>query len=154
MKANNPLWKERLSALGADGRLARFAVVGLLTTALDVGLFMTLTGVARFAPPAANICSYGAGIVVSFALNRLWTFAASATGGHVGGQAIRFLATYGVGLAFSTILVAVLSTLLAPPVAKLVSVPIVFIWHYSAARHWAFAAPKSPGGRAKTDEAR
>jgi putative flippase GtrA len=113
--------------------LLRFGTVGAITTLLDIALFATLTGGAI--PPApANLVSYSCGIVLSYALNRSWTFRVR----HSHAQALRFLAATLAGLLLSTALVAALATILPPPVAKLLSVPLVFAWNYLTVRFWAF----------------
>ncbi|WP_018185271.1 GtrA family protein [Kaistia granuli] len=113
--------------------LLRFAAVGAITTLLDISLFTAL--VAAGAPPApANLVSYSCGIVVSYALNRSWTFGV----GHNPVQALKFGASTLTGLLISTVLVAALATLLPPAVAKVLSVPVVFAWNYLTARLWVF----------------
>lgn len=72
-------------------RLPRFAAVGVLNTALDLGLFLLLHGALGIV--AANLVSTSAGMLCSFVLNGRWTFGAA----HLTwGQAGRFLATTGV----------------------------------------------------------
>ncbi len=56
---------------------AKFVLVGILNTVLDIGLYLVLTrwiGVfARWRVVAKGI-SYGAGVLNSFCWNRSWTF--------------------------------------------------------------------------------
>lgn len=120
-----------------DRTILRFTAVGLLTTLLDIGLFSGLTHAAGLAPAAANLVSYSCGIATSFALNRRWTFDAA---GRAGARAfLRFAASNAAGLALSTAIVAALSAFLPGLFAKVVSVPVVFVWNYLLARHWVFA---------------
>ena len=113
--------------------LLRFAAVGAITTMLDIVLFTGL--VAAGAPPApANLISYSCGIVVSYVLNRSWTFDV----GHSPVQALKFGASTLTGLLISTVLVTALATLMPPTVAKVLSVPVVFAWNYLTARLWVF----------------
>lgn len=113
--------------------LLRFATVGAITTLLDIALFTTF--VAAAAPPApANLVSYSCGIVVSYALNRTWTFGAR----HSHAKALKFVAATLAGLLISTVLVAGLATLMSPTLAKILSVPVVFAWNYLTARLWVF----------------
>lgn len=113
--------------------LGRFAVVGATTTGLDFVLFSALIAMA-LVPALANLLSYSCGIVVSYVLNRSWTFRAAHS--HV--QALKFVASTLAGLLISTFLVATLSTLVPPLAAKVVSVPVVFAWNYLSARLWVF----------------
>ncbi|WP_159587196.1 GtrA family protein [Chelativorans xinjiangense] len=114
---------------------ARFAVVGAITTTLDVVLFTGFV-LMSIAPALANVLSYSSGILVSYQLNRSWTFGA----GRSYVQAIKFVVSTLAGLLLSTVLVAFLATLIPAPAAKIVSVPIVFVWNYVVVRLWVFQA--------------
>jgi putative flippase GtrA len=121
------------------GALARFATVGVCTTALDAILFTALT--AYGIPPApANIASYSCGIALAYVLNGRWTFRTEGSPG----RALRFYLLMFAGLLLSTLIVAALSMILPPLVAKLISVPIVFVYNYTASRRWVFGPP-APG---------
>lgn len=113
--------------------LVRFALVGAVTTTLDFALFTALVA-AGSAPVSANILSYSCGILVSYLLNRSWTFRAGRS--HV--QALKFVLSTLTGLLISTCLVAVLASLIPPALAKILSVPVVFAWNYLVARLWVF----------------
>jgi putative flippase GtrA len=119
--------------------LLRFATVGAITTALDVSLFAGLTAAAVPAP-LANLSSYSCGILLSYNLNRSWTFRVG--GSHL--QALKFVLSTLTGLLISTLLVAVLSMTIPAIYAKLISVPVVFAWNYLAARLWVFNANEDP----------
>ncbi|MCT7376946.1 GtrA family protein [Chelativorans salis] len=112
---------------------ARFTVVGAITTTLDVVLFTSLV-LMSFAPALANVFSYSAGILASYHLNRSWTFRADRSSA----QAIKFCVSNLAGLLLSTILITFLATLIPAPAAKIVSVPMVFVWNYVVARLWVF----------------
>ena len=73
---------------------------------------------------------------MSFLLNRFWTFGQRATG--VSGSFGRFVATHTGGLLLSTLVVAGLATMIPDQAAKVVSVPIVFVWNYALASRWVF----------------
>ncbi|WP_331376199.1 GtrA family protein [Sinorhizobium chiapasense] len=118
---------------GGVDTLARFAVVGAITTILDFVVFTSLAAAGTI-PASANILSYSCGIFVSYVLNRSWTFRARRS--HV--QAVKFVLSTLTGLLISTCLVALLASLIPPPVAKILSVPVVFAWNYLSARLWVF----------------
>lgn len=123
----------RGARVGNLDTVLRFAAVGAVTTTLDVVLFSAL--VAAGIPPApANLFSYSCGIVVSYGLNRAWTFGV----GRNRIQALKFGASTLTGLLISTCLVALLATIIPAPAAKLLSVPAVFAWNYLTARLWVF----------------
>ena len=69
----------------------RFCVVGVLNTAIDLGLFALLTRLGGLDPLIANILSFSAGAANSFLLNKYWTFGAGGSGREVAMQATRFL---------------------------------------------------------------
>lgn len=119
--------------------LARFAVVGAVTTLLDIVLFNTFYLIG--APPlSSNLVSYSCGIALSYMLNRAWTFRAARS--HM--QAMKFVAATVTGLGLSTFLVASLAVLIPAPIAKLVSISLVFVWNYLTARLWVFRDTAAP----------
>lgn len=133
---------ERLAGF-ANARVVRFGLVGVVNTVLDIVLFMALVyGLGLFAP-VANTISYGTGIVVSFVLNRRFTFNDRAKGKEAVRRFAGFAAVYLAGLALSTALVALFILAMPEGWAKLVSVPIVFVWNYFAMRYLVFRASLS-----------
>lgn len=122
----------------SNSAFIRFAIVGLITTALDFILFGALTSAAGMKTAAANVVSYSCGIAVSFALNRMWTFGQLRGGSPVGHEALKFATTHAAGLTLSTVLVSLLALFFPAIAAKAISVPIVFVWNYVLARFWVF----------------
>ena len=118
--------------------ISRFSVVGGITTLGDFVIFSVLTMLLDVATIPANLVSYSCGIVASFLLNRNWTFSHSRGGTSIAGQGLRFAMTNSAGLLLSTALVALLAMVLPRPVAKILSIPIVFIWNYQTAKLWVF----------------
>ena len=64
---------------------ARFAVVGVLGTLIDMALFAALHLALGLVALPANLLSYSAGMVNNFLLHRRWTFAAAAARAGYGG---------------------------------------------------------------------
>lgn len=129
---------------GVLAAIPRFAGVGLATTLLDIALFSGLVAAGAM-PGPANVLSFSCGIAVSYSLHRRWTFRAS--GSRL--QAAKFVVSTLAGLTISTVLLTFLSTLASPIVAKIVTVPLIFLWNFGAARLWVFAdkpAPLPPRG--------
>jgi putative flippase GtrA len=116
----------------------RFSTVGGITTLGDFLIFTLLTVGLDVATIPANLMSYSCGIVASFLLNRNWTFNDTKSGGSAAAQGLRFAITNITGLGISTVLVALLALVLPRPVAKILSIPVVFVWNYLTARHWVF----------------
>lgn len=122
--------------LGGQPALGRFAAVGALTTILDFVLFSALVGSFGLIAGIANMLSYSCGIVASFLLNRYWTFGQRPVDAR--GAFGRFVVTHAAGLGLSTLLVAGLATFLPDQLAKIASVPIVFVWNFALANRWVF----------------
>lgn len=118
--------------------LIKFTIVGLITTAIDFLIFGVLTDGAEVKTATANVVSYSCGIVVSFALNRMWTFGQLRGGSPMGHEALKFAVTHGAGLILSTVIVSLLALFFPAIAAKAISVPIVFVWNYVLARFWVF----------------
>ena len=73
----------------------RYLAVGALNTTVGYGLIYAAMYFANVAPAAANALGYGVGFVVSFTLNRRWTFRSDSA---VIASALRFLAVMGAAL--------------------------------------------------------
>jgi len=130
-------------ALGLGHPFARFVVVGCANFVVSFAAFyasyqylpLDETG-GRGA--VANVLAYGAGLVNSFVLNRLWTFRAE---GHVGAHALKF------GLLNAATLVGSTAIVLLP--VDRMGLPALAVWlpltlailaaHYFGMKHWAFA---------------
>lgn len=59
------------------GQGLRFAIVGALNTAIDLGVYLALTRLLPFfasSLPSAKLISYGAGLLNSYYCHRQWTF--------------------------------------------------------------------------------
>jgi putative flippase GtrA len=115
----------------------RFALVGSLNTAVDLGIFAGLIALAGLPPDRANAISYGFGIVTSFILNRGWTF--EDLRGGLAEQITRFIVVSLASLLLSTMIVAALASIMPALVAKFLSLPIMFLWSYSMTRRFVFS---------------
>lgn len=121
-----------------DGTLLRFTFVGALTTLLDLLLFTAFAVQLGLPAVFSNIISYSTAIGISFLLNRAWTFGGMNDEGTIPAYAVRFALSNLGGLFLSSLLVGIFTLLLTSIVAKLMSVPIVFVWNYGLARFWVF----------------
>jgi putative flippase GtrA len=81
----------------------RFVVVGVMNTAITLGLIYGITA-AGLSYLIANAVGYLAGFVNSFVMNRQWTFRSS---GHPGKQAVLFSLVFALsyGIQFVALLV-------------------------------------------------
>ncbi len=131
----------------------RYALCGVIAVAVDYGVFGVLTRALDWGAVAAQSVSRPCGGVVSFILNRLWTFRGrGSAAAHV--QAVRFaivwVAMYGwslllVWLFERLLLDAGMAPLIARWLAKLGGDGIAAVTGFTANRLWTFG-----GTRAKT----
>lgn len=59
------------------GQILRFAVIGMLNTSAGVAIIFFCYKVVGLSLIASNAAGYGVGVVLSFVLNRSWTFGVS-----------------------------------------------------------------------------
>jgi len=117
-----------MRALG--GQAGRFALVGVVNTLVDYLLFNGLVYLAGLGVVPANILSGCAAILVSFLLNRNWTFPESKDHGAAHLQFGKHLVTTGVGLLLATVTVWLADTQRRQAVTSLV-------------KHWTFGSEGS-----------
>lgn len=116
----------------------RFAMVGMINTAIDLVLFWLL-GVALGLPYlTANGLSYGAGMASSYLLNRAWTFRANALAGPVRRQVPRLLAINLASLAASSMLLSLLVEGLGLFTAKLFALSASVAMNFIGSRYFVF----------------
>lgn len=117
-------------------QLIRFAIVGGFNTALDFALLFLFVYVLHMDQYLANILSTGICLVISFMLNRKWTFRSE---GNQTRQFVLFLIVTLLGLwGVQTLLIwatsALLGSWLSGPVllfvAKLVATGGSLVWNY------------------------
>jgi putative flippase GtrA len=123
----------RQSDTSAVLAIVRFAAVGVLNTAVDVGLFLLLVRALSVPTVVANSVSYSAGVLNSFLLNKYWTFGRVRQTHPFGRQLVLFISLNLVGLLISNAVVTGLHRL-GPGPAKLISIPIVFAWNFWTSR--------------------
>ena len=124
----------------------RYAVVGASSTALDFGTLWLLTDGAGWGPLAANPLCFLLGVTNGFYWNRRWTFR-GAKDQEPRRQYVRFLLVNLAGLLIDQ---AVLATALTLGTqlglsgdhskwgGKVLSLPLVVAWNYTANARWAF----------------
>jgi len=123
--------------------LARFVIVGCANfvvsfTAFYLSYLYSPLDDSSGRGAVANVVAYGAGMLNSFVLNRLWTFRAE---GQVVEHALKFVVLNAATLAASTAIVLVLVDWVGfPPLAVWLPLTIgILTAHYLGMKHWAFA---------------
>lgn len=124
--------------------IARFLTVGALNTLVGLSCIYAAMGVFGFGLIAANAIGYGVGLVLSFHLNRSWTF------NHRGAWAGAFARWLGVvGVAYLCNLAAASLAAwtlgLNAYVAQLCGVAVYTVVSFLGARRFAFAQAEIKG---------
>lgn len=91
---NDPHASDAAGPVPARGHLffgSRFAAVGVINTLVGLGTIYAMKWLFGLHDAAANVIGYAAGLCVSFALNRNWTFGDR---GRAGPAALRFLGIF------------------------------------------------------------
>lgn len=118
--------------------IVRFGLVGLLQNALNVATFaLAVEGGVPYRA-AAGLAAVLA-LLVSFALNRLWTFRATAQG-PLAGHAIRYTIMFTLSVAAGVVILSALVELagFAPVPAQVVAIAVVAPASFLAQRAWVF----------------
>ena len=111
-------------------QFARFLTVGLANSALGYAIIFGGMGIMNWSPEMSNIIGYSVGGLVSFGLNRSYTFRAK--DGQLALQATRFLLAFGISFAmnFATLyllLKHLMNGYLAQIIAGVVYVAVSFL---------------------------
>ena len=126
---------ERLKQIGAHPmarQFLRFAAIGAVATAVHYAILIALVELAHAALLPATSTGFVAGAVVSYTLNRRYTFTTTRSFGR--GLAI-FIAVGFIGLALNGLIVSLLAQAgLLYILAQMIATGLVLIWNFFAAR--------------------
>ena len=115
----------------------RFAIVGAIATAAHYAILIALVEIGHVEPVVATTFGYGVGIVVSYTLNRRFTF--GETTAPVASSFAKFALLYGVGAVLNGAIMGGLIGLGAPYLlAQVVATGIVLFWNFLGARYIVF----------------
>jgi putative flippase GtrA len=128
------------------GQAARFAVIGVVNTLVDFGVFLFAFAFLTSSLVAANVLSWAVAVTGSYIMNSFITFAAES------GRRLRLRAYAGFigsGLAglianTATLLVAARLLLLPVVLAKVLAIGVSFLVNFSLARFLVFRPRPSP----------
>lgn len=123
--------------IGDSARIGRFAVVGVINTLADAGVFFALVWWMDQLI-IANVLSYACGAVVSFLLNRFWTFRDAALRRPAFGQLVRFTVLNGVAVTISTCALLLASGVFPLLLAKAIAILVGASVSYIGMRHIVF----------------
>ena len=109
-------------------RFSRYAIVGVGSNLTLYVLFLGLVWVGLAPVLVSGLC-YVLGVLISYLLNRFWTFSSQKGHGH---DLPRFLAAYGLGLLVTLIAMSLLVTPLGPALAQALTIVLTALTIYSA----------------------
>jgi putative flippase GtrA len=121
--------------------MAKFSLVGVVNTTIDVTLFGFFVHFLHWNVLPANMVSYSTGILNSFVMNKLWTFQDQTPFAHSLQPFVLFVVINISSLFLSTAVVWLLAQHFPELVAKFLSVGVVFLWNYTLSRLLVFSAP-------------
>lgn len=114
----------------------RFAIVGAIATAVHYAILIVLVELADVAPVIATTIGYGVGIVVSFTLNRRYTFAVPDA---PAARFVKFALLYAIGAFLNGLVMSALMGAGAPYLlAQIGATALVLIWNFAGARYLVF----------------
>ena len=128
------------------GQAARFAVIGVVNTSIDFGVFLFALAYITSSLVAANVLSWTVAVTGSYVMNSFITFAAES------GRTLRlrsYAGFVGSGLAglianTATLLIAAKLLLLPVVLAKVLAIGVSFLVNFSLARFIVFRPRPSP----------
>jgi putative flippase GtrA len=128
------------------GQAARFAVIGVVNTCVDFGVFLLAIHFLTASLVAANVLSWTVAVTGSYVMNSFITFAAE-SGRRLGWRA--YAGFVGSGIAglianTATLLIAARLLLLPVVVSKLLAIGVSFLVNFSLARFVMFRPRPSP----------
>ncbi|ANE45512.1 hypothetical protein SY83_03370 [Paenibacillus swuensis] len=127
--------------------VVKYAVVGVLGTTLHFGLLLALVEWAGMHPVAGSVTGFIAVLIVSYLLNRHWTFGELNNGEARRGVFIRYGIVSGFGLLLNTVIMTATVSWLHLPylIGQILVTLIIPIHNYLFNRYWTFqySAPSS-----------
>ena len=117
----------------------RFAAVGAVATAFHYAVMFSLVEFAAVNPVWATVCGFLVGAVVSYSLNRVFTFAASKPA--FGRGLAKFFAVVAVGAVMNAGIVWFLTGQgLHYMIAQVIATVLVLFWNFGSSRLLVFRA--------------
>jgi len=121
----------------------RFAVVGIVNTAIDLAVFALSYFYFSQSIVVANTIAFLIAATNSYVCNKYWTFRAPGNPSVNRREYLAFLAFNSVGLLLSNVTVSYLSFFIHEMIAKLCAISVTFIWNYLTMRRFVFRPAQS-----------
>lgn len=120
-------------------KFSKYGVIGLGTNSLLYFLFIGLVMIGIHPVTTAGLC-YILGLLLSYVLNRRWTFSSTNAHHH---DLPRFLVAYGAGLATTLVTIVILIRWLPPSIAQIINIGITAVVIYTMLRVLQFGTTDS-----------
>jgi putative flippase GtrA len=111
-------------------RLYRYGAVGIATNLALYFVFVLFLRVGLAATVAAALC-YGLGVMMSYVLNRHWTFSSTVTHRQ---DIPKFILAYGIGLVSTLVTITLLILWLPPEFAQIINIGLTALVIYGSLR--------------------
>ncbi len=124
-------------------QLFRYLLVGVLNTALGFGVIFACMYLAGMSPLASNVVGYAVGIVVSYLLNKSYTFKSDARSRY---ELLRFLIVFAVAYAANaaTLLFCIDVLAMHAALAQVVSSGVYIATSFLLNKYYVFRPEKPP----------
>lgn len=114
----------------------RFAAVGAVATAVHYAVLIAMTELGGASPVLATICGFFVGALVSYTLNRRYTFA---TKPDFGKGLLKFLLVIAIGAVINAgIVAAFVNAGVHYMIGQVIATGLVLIWNFAASRFFVF----------------
>ena len=126
----------------------RFLVVGAISTSVHYAVLIAAVELLKWTAVVGSGCGFSIGAVVSYLMNRSYTFRSDAPHGTA---VIRFIAVLAVGLGLNLLLMQLFTVRLGWPylIAQMLTTGLVLFWHFAGNALWSFTHPAGPSGDKK-----
>lgn len=119
-------------------RFAKFGLVGLLNTAIDLAVFTMLFYGAELPLLVANTCALIVAASNSYLMNKYWTFQDRRKGREAYRAGVLFFALGLVGLGIANLVIWALSNVIPVIIAKGASMVFTMVWNYWSSHRFVY----------------
>jgi putative flippase GtrA len=119
-------------------KVAKYAGVGVLNTAVDFLCFLLLFRWLGIDPVVSNVAAFFIAASHGYLLNHFWTFRDSTTSSPNWHAWMAYVLVNAAGAAFTTACIYIFSQHASPINIKLLATVVVFAWSYFASSRWIF----------------
>ena len=104
----------------------KYGIVGIATNVTNYIVFLGMLW-ANIKPVLASGLCYVLGVTMSYYFNRHWTFQSKSSHRH---DILRFLLAYGIGFILTIVTMSILTVLLHPEIAQILTICIIAVSIY------------------------